>query len=268
MPAFVGCLVLLLRRVYQPAGACSILVPWSHRLEHLCFNRIPSGPRTPTAHFAVTTTLWPAGVAGIGHSPQSDQGRRPAAKDRANLGTVLENPGLLIPQDPVDDDRPPDLDPPDPGTASRRLADVFVPRGPSSGQEAWDFSITSAFRMGPSLADPHGAMASLLRLSPTKTHPSLSAPRQASLSAHWSWWEVGGPTLFVQLLRGSQARRNDLALLMALTQASGKTRARCTRTNGFSLLIPGPVSLDQVRIHVISLLRPCPGPGLFGRCAL
>ena len=33
-------------------------------------------------------------------------------------------------------------------------ADVWVPRGPGGGQEAWDFSITSALRLGPVPPDP------------------------------------------------------------------------------------------------------------------
>ena len=78
-----------------------------------------------------------------------------AANDRANVGTVLEKPGLLILRNPVDDDRSPDPDHPDPSTASHRPADVWVPRGrPGGAPEAWDFSITSASRMGPALADP------------------------------------------------------------------------------------------------------------------
>ena len=32
------------------------------------------------------------------------------------------------------EDRPPDPDPPDPTNISRRLADVWVPRGPSGGR--------------------------------------------------------------------------------------------------------------------------------------
>ena len=76
-----------------------------------------------------------------------------AANDRANLATVLEKPGLLIPRDPIDEDRPPDPDPPDPTNISRRPADVWVPRGPSGGPEAWDFSVTSAFKLGPTLPD-------------------------------------------------------------------------------------------------------------------
>ena len=61
---------------------------------------------------------------------------------------------LLIPRDPLDCDRPPDPDPPDPSSSSRRPADVWVPRGPSGNPEAWDFSVTSAFRLGPSTPDP------------------------------------------------------------------------------------------------------------------
>ena len=77
-----------------------------------------------------------------------------AANLQAGLGAILEKPGLLIPRDPLDCDRPPDPDPPDPSSSSRRPADVWVPRGPSGNPEAWDFSVTSAFRLGPSTPDP------------------------------------------------------------------------------------------------------------------
>ena len=76
-----------------------------------------------------------------------------AANDVACLGAVLEKPGLLVPRDPADFDRPPEPDPPDPSSASRRPADVWVPRGPGGGPEAWDFSVTSAFRLGPAVPD-------------------------------------------------------------------------------------------------------------------
>ena len=92
-----------------------------------------------------------------------------AANDRTNLAAVLEKPGLLIPLDPSDDDHPPDPDPPDPSISSRRPADVWVPRGPSGGQEAWDFSITSAFRLGsPFRLIPRPFPVSLLRWGPVK----------------------------------------------------------------------------------------------------
>ena len=77
-----------------------------------------------------------------------------AANLKAGLGAILEKPGLLIPRDPLDCDRPPDPDPPDLSSSSRRPADVWVPRGPSGSPEAWDFSVTSAFRLGPSAPDP------------------------------------------------------------------------------------------------------------------
>ena len=51
-------------------------------------------------------------------------------------------------------DRPRGPDPPDPSFPCRRPPDVWVPRGPSGGQEAWDFSITSALRLGPAPPDP------------------------------------------------------------------------------------------------------------------
>ena len=77
-----------------------------------------------------------------------------SAAKKAGLGAVLEKPGLLIPREPTDVDRPPDPDPPDPSSASRRPADVWVPRGPGGGPEAWDFSVSSAFRLGPATPDP------------------------------------------------------------------------------------------------------------------
>ena len=76
-----------------------------------------------------------------------------AANDTACVGVVLEKPGLLLPHDPVDD-RPPGHDPKDPSSPGRRPADVWVPTGPSGGQEAWDFSITSALCLGPAFPDP------------------------------------------------------------------------------------------------------------------
>ena len=77
-----------------------------------------------------------------------------AANHQASLGAVLGKPGLLLLHDPSLDDRPPGPDPPDPFFPCRRPADVWVPRGPSGGQEAWDFSITSALRLGPAVPDP------------------------------------------------------------------------------------------------------------------
>ena len=56
--------------------------------------------------------------------------------------------------DPSDEDRPPGPDPADPSSPCRREANVWVLRGPSGGQEAWDFSITSALRLGPAVPDP------------------------------------------------------------------------------------------------------------------
>ena len=74
----------------------------------------------------------------------------------------------MIPHDPTDDDCLPDPDPPDPDTASRRPADIWVPRGPSGGQEAWDFSITNAFRMGLALADPTAIAGVFASVEPHK----------------------------------------------------------------------------------------------------
>ena len=77
-----------------------------------------------------------------------------AANDQASLGAVLGKHGLLLPHDPSLDDRPPGPDPPDPSFPCRRPGDVWVPRCPSGGQDAWDFSITSALRLGPAVPDP------------------------------------------------------------------------------------------------------------------
>ena len=151
-----------------------------------------------------------------------------AANDRANLATVLEKPGLLMPRDPVDDDRPLDPDPPDPSISSRRPADVWVPRGPSGGQEVWDFSTTSAFRLG---LVPRPLPAFSPRLNPARTRSSTrppSAPQQASLSAllYLRQQEENGPTVFGQWSPGSPVKANGGPVLsMAPMPASRSRRA-------------------------------------------
>ena len=102
-----------------------------------------------------------------------------AANLKAGLGAILEKPGLLIPRDPLDCDRPPDPDPPDPSSSSRRPADVWVPRGPSGSPEAWDFSVTSAFRLGPSTPDP-AAFSSVFSSVETRKRGFLDTASQCA----------------------------------------------------------------------------------------
>ena len=98
---------------------------------------------------------------------------------RAGLGAILEKPGLLIPRDPLDSDRPPDPDLPDPSSSSRRPVDVWVPRGPGGGPEAWDFSVTSALRLGPAAPDP-AAFASVFSSVETRKRAFLDTASQCS----------------------------------------------------------------------------------------
>ena len=102
-----------------------------------------------------------------------------AANDRAGLGAILEKPGLLIPRDPLDSDRPPDPDPPDPSSTSRRPADVWVPRAPGGGPEAWDFSVTSALRLGPAAPNP-AAFAGVFSSVETRKRAFLDTASQCS----------------------------------------------------------------------------------------
>ena len=169
----------------------------------------------------------------------------------ANLATVLEKPGLLITRDPIDDDRSPETDPPDPTNASRRPA--------GGGQEAWDFSITSAFKLGPALPDPASTAGIFsLRWSLGRTHSSArphSAPRQASLSVlqFLRQWAVDGPTLFVRLSRGSRVRVKRSGPIDG-SDASFKVAQRisCTlhRENARAILKRAP---EQMGSHCRSL---------------
>ena len=192
-----------------------------------------SGPRTQTARSvdkswtSGATTPKHAGAAAIWvtrHNLIRDVVHS-AATDRANLATVLEKP-----------------DPPDPSISAQRPTDVLVPRGPSGGQEAWDFSITSAFRLGPTPPDPSAFAGIFARSNPARTRSSTrppSAPKQASLSArsYWRLWEEGGPTVFGRWSLGSPVRANGPVLSVSPTAASksrsashapftGKTLAR------------------------------------------
>ena len=101
-----------------------------------------------------------------------------ATNDRVGLGAILEKPGLLIPRDPLDSDRPPDRSP-DPSSPSRRPADLWVPRGPGGGLEAWDFFVTSAFRLGPATPDP-AAFAGVFSSVETRKRALLDTALQCS----------------------------------------------------------------------------------------
>ena len=186
-----------------------------HRIAHLSLNRLPGagawlfalpvsldshipsplfnacacpfGPRTPTAHSVAKS--WTDGeimllVCSCGgdrvirHNLIRDVVHS-AANDSAGLGAILEKPGLLIPRDPLDSDRPPNPDPPDPSSPSRRPADVWVPRGPGGGPEAWDFSVTSALRLGPAAPDP-AAFAGVFSSVETRKKAFLDTASQCS----------------------------------------------------------------------------------------
>ena len=246
----------LLRPTSQPpcsAGASAVV------------SACPSGPTTPTAHLSGhVMDEWSdhalASRCGGDRVTRDNLIRdvvHSAANDRANLGTVVEKPGLLIPRNPVDDDRSPDPDPRDPGTASRRPADVWVTRGrPGGAPEAWDFSITSASRMGPALADPTaiaGVFASVESRKNTFLNTAAQCTQAGFTFCPLVLWEVGGWSDALRSVVAWIARPNDLDPQTSLTPASrlrtasrapfrGK-RARdleaCTRANGFSLSVPG-----------------------------
>ena len=183
---------------------------------------------------------------------------------------LFQKPGLLIPRDPIDDDCFPDPDPPNPSTASRRPADIWVPRGPSGGQEAWDFSITNACLMGLALADSTaipGVFASVESrrnttqyghsVHPVRLHILLSGPGGLSDAfrsvLEWIPSETNrsGPT------NGSDASFK-IAQCISCTLLQGK-RARDleegTKPDWFSLAVAGSVSLGR-----IGACTSCPGP--------
>ena len=172
-----------------------------------------------------------------------------AANDRANLATVLEKP----------EDRPPDPDPPHPTNISRRPADVWVPRGPSGGPEAWDFSVTSAFKLGPSLPDassPSGTFSSVeFRKNAFLDTASLNAARQVSPSVRWflKRLEVVGLLPFGRWLHGSRVKADGLGPIDG-SDASFKIAQRIScilhRENARAILKRAPEPLGP---HVRSL---------------
>ena len=123
---------------------------------------------------------------------------------------------------------------------SRRPADVWFPRGPSGGQEAWDFSVTSALRLGPAPPDP-AAFSGVF--SSVESRKKAFLLRRASLFASWSSRQLVavGLTPFGRLFLGSTVRVivvHPSAVLMPVSRSrsssrapfTGQTRAR-SRTN-------------------------------------
>ena len=107
-----------------------------------------------------------------------------AASDRANLAAVLEKPGLLIPVTPLMMIAPPHPVPPD-LVASRRRADVWVPRGLVGDKRLGTSPSPAPLNWAQPSPNPRLLLAFLLRLSLGRTLSSTqphSAPRQASLS--------------------------------------------------------------------------------------
>ena len=164
-----------------------------------------------------------------------------AANNGANLATILEKPGLLIPRNTIDDDRPSDPDPPDPSTSSRLLSPTsLAPR--------------QHFRLG---------------------RVSQELVPQYSLPAHPSWHfflplvleAVGGVS--DQRCFGSLAKANGPILSVAPTPAPrsrsatqnptqgkrARDRKGGTGTNWLSMSVPRHVSLGRV---VICCVSSCP----------
>ena len=131
--------------------------------------------------------------------------------------------------------------PPDP-SPGRRLG----PWDPSGGQEAWDFSITSAFRMGPALADPTaiaGVFASVhvpphgRSVHPGRLHFQSTGPGGCGR------WVVRRS--FAQFWRGSRARPNGL-----VPQAASRLRSASHRENARAIFKRAP---EQTGSHCRSL---------------
>ena len=165
-----------------------------------------------------------------------------AANNKAGLGAILEKPGLLIPRDPLDSDRPPDPDPPDPSSPSRRPADVWVPRGPGGAPRRGTSRsrVPSGSDRPPRIRQPSLVFSPLLRparefsstplrnahAQASTSAPSLSrrsegdGPRPSVLSCHGSRVKVTAtPPLVIPILV-SRSRSASHAPF------TGKTRAR------------------------------------------
>ena len=144
-----------------------------------------------------------------------------------DLATVLEKPGLLIPWDPVDDDP----DPLEPSSSSRRPADVWVPRGPSGGQEAWDFSTASALRLGSPLPDP-SALASFFASVESRKYSFLNTLELAFRSAPLVLEAVGGGwsdslRSGVSWIASESKRTNPIGGSDALKRAPEQSGSQC-----------------------------------------
>ena len=255
----------------------------------------PSGPRTRTARSADKSCGDHALVCGCGgrsgHSPQS--GARRGSFCRQSRGQPGHCPGKAGPLDPSG---PSTTIAPwiqtrsKPSSSSRRPADVWVPRGPSGGQEAWDFSTASALRLGSPLPDP-SALASFFRLC--RVSQELVSSVQP-LSAPLSWhlvlpsctrgsgrWVVRQPPIRGLLDRLRESKRTNpiggpdacFKIAQRISRTLHGKRARDleagTRAIWRSVLVLRHVSLGRVGTVVICwsvvlvVSLPVPGSGLF-----
>ena len=152
----------------------------------------------------------------------------PAAEDGANLAAVLEKSGLLIPQNPVDEDRPPDPSDPtsSPSSSGRRMG----PSGPVAARRHQISPSAVPFSWALLSLIRRILLASLLRRKPTRTRSSVrprNAPRPASPSAHWSsrLWEAGGPMLFVAWIASESRRPGPSTALTPASRLRSASRA-------------------------------------------
>ena len=105
----------------------------------------------------------------------------------------------------------------------RRSADVCFPRGRSGEQEARDFSIRSAFRLGPALDDPTDTGWHLFFGGNRKNEflGAASQCTQANITFSLVLEAVGGGwSNALRSVVGSRVRANDLVPSTALTPAS------------------------------------------------
>ena len=103
----------------------------------------------------------------------------------------------FVARDPIDDDRSPGSRPPDPSTTSRRPADVWVPRGPSGGQEPSALaSIFASARTRSSILPPSALafLFVLLWLRRSASHaPFTGKTRDLQAGTRTSWLSMSVP---------------------------------------------------------------------------
>ena len=153
-----------------------------------------------------------------GHSPQAGARRGPfCCQQRGEPGHYPGKTGPLNSPGPHRR-RSPDPHPSDPSTSSRRSADVWVPRRLSGGQEAWDFSIASALRLGSSLPDPSASISAC----------RVSQCSQAGISFCPLVLEAAGGGWSDSLRSVVSGIVSESKLSVAPTQASRSRRISCT----------------------------------------